>query len=568
MTKTNKVVKRSSKGNQIRSKLKKEREARNLVKLKKNQTKKVNDEFFTLIKRENLDNLTKDNKLEILKKLYKLITSYTQQNSDKIELLFSFCEDKSLQVVIKGLKYLRKLFLDILPNYNIRDIADKDKKKNYSKEVEGLHKYETVLLKHYQKFLNILSIFSKYKKKNNQKKIILQKVSIKIIADLFEKYYLFNFNSTLYSILITKLVNHNIDIREICFKSIREVLSKNDNSKNCLELKFNLVKLISHMLFKKPHNTFSPEAIDLLIAHKIDFPEITHHRQKKNALDKKLGEDVANEMKEIENVEDNKIISEYNLKILKKVLLVYFDILKYKHDSIFVKKILIGIGVLSDNINIEILLDIQTNIYDFISYIFSNKEKDQQIKKIIAIYALKTCLLISEKLTKEIISIDDTNLTILCFTTLKEISSVKDHLTIDDYYNFLEIIDAILIKNRQFSLDIVASFIKRLSIFLNDLSVRIVPAFLLVVKILLLKYPGLSSMVEDEEFDGFTDKVNDPAITNAKQSNIVKEIKFVQEKFKKVAIISQLTEFILKSEKKNPTLASLSFFDLLLNLSK
>ena len=568
MTKTNKVVKRSSKGNQIRSKLKKEREARNLVKLKKNQTKKVNDEFFTLIKRENLDNLTKDNKLEILKKLYKLITSYTQQNSDKIELLFSFCEDKSLQVVIKGLKYLRKLFLDILPNYNIRDIADKDKKKNYSKEVEGLHKYETVLLKHYQKFLNILSIFSKYKKKNNQKKIILQKVSIKIIADLFEKYYLFNFNSTLYSILITKLVNHNIDIREICFKSIREVLSKNDNSKNCLELKFNLVKLICHMLFKKPHNTFSPEAIDLLIAHKIDFPEITHHRQKKNALDKKLGEDVANEMKEIENVEDNKIISEYNLKILKKVLLVYFDILKYKHDSIFVKKILIGIGVLSDNINIEILLDIQTNIYDFISYIFSNKEKDQQIKKIIAIYALKTCLLISEKLTKEIISIDDTNLTILCFTTLKEISSVKDHLTIDDYYNFLEIIDAILIKNRQFSLDIVASFIKRLSIFLNDLSVRIVPAFLLVVKILLLKYPGLSSMVEDEEFDGFTDKVNDPAITNAKQSNIVKEIKFVQEKFKKVGIISQLTEFILKSEKKNPTLASLSFFDLLLNLSK
>ena len=229
---------------------------------------------------------------------------------------------------------------------------------------------------------------------------------------------------------------------------------------------------------------------------------------------------------------------------------------------------MIGIGVLSDNINIEILLDIQTNIYDFISYIFSNKEKDQQIKKIIAIYALKTCLLISEKLTKEIISIDDTNLTILCFTTLKEISSVKDHLTIDDYYNFLEIIDAILIKNRQFSLDIVASFIKRLSIFLNDLSVRIVPAFLLVVKILLLKYPGLSSMVEDEEFDGFTDKVNDPAITNAKQSNIVKEIKFVQEKFKKVGIISQLTEFILKSEKKNPTLASLSFFDLLLNLSK
>ena len=98
MTKTNKVVKRSSKGNQIRSKLKKEREARNLVKLKKNQTKKVNDEFFTLIKRENLDNLTKDNKLEILKKLYKLITSYTQQNSDK-----------KLKCIVPGCKFKKEI---------------------------------------------------------------------------------------------------------------------------------------------------------------------------------------------------------------------------------------------------------------------------------------------------------------------------------------------------------------------------------------------------------------------------------------------------------------------------
>ena len=83
-----------------------------------------------------------------------------------------------------------------------------------------------------------------------------------------------------------------------------------------------------------------------------------------------------------------------------------------------------------------------------------------------------------------------------------------------------------------------------------------------------MKYPALNSMAEDEDFDGFTDKINDPSITNAKQSNIVKEITLVKEKFKKVGIISQLTEFILNSEKKNPTLASLSYFDLLLNLSK
>jgi hypothetical protein len=66
----------------------------------------------------------------------------------------------------------------------------------------------------------------------------------------------------------------------------------------------------------------------------------------------------------------------------------------------------------------------------------------------------------------------------------------------------------------------------------------------------------------------FSDKINDPALTNAKQSNIVKEITLIREKYKKVEIITQLSNFILNGEKKNPTLASLSYFDLLLNLSK
>lgn len=557
------------KESQHRSKLKRERDARDMIKLKKKQNKKVNQDFFDLIKRENLDNLTKENKLEIQKKLYTLIMSYTQQNSDKIELLFIFCEDKSLQVVIQSLKHLRKIFLDIIPNYKIRNLSEKEQKSKVSKEVDDIHKFEGNLIKNYQKFINILSIFSKYKKKNNEKKVILQKISVKIIADLFQNYYLFNFSNTLYSILITKLDNPHQEIREICFNSIREVLSKNDNSKNFLELKFHLIKLVCHMFFNKPHSTFSPETIDLLVAHKVDFPELTNERKKKNALENKLSEDVKKEIKEVENVEDNKIISEFNLKILKKILLVYFDILKFKRDSIFIKNVFIGIGKLSDNINIEILLDIQKNIYEFIDYLFEDQQNSQNNKdKVISIYALKTCLSISEKLTKEIIAIDDTNLSILCFTTIKQISNSSIQLSTDEFYILLEVLDAILVKNRQFSIDVVASFVKIISIFLKTLNVKVVPAFLLFIKIILLKYPNLNCMLEDEEFDGFSLKINDPSLTNAKQSNVVKEITSIKERYKQVEIIRQLTEYILKGDKKNPTLASMSYFDLLLNLSK
>jgi hypothetical protein len=75
-------------------------------------------------------------------------------------------------------------------------------------------------------------------------------------------------------------------------------------------------------------------------------------------------------------------------------------------------------------------------------------------------------------------------------------------------------------------------------------------------------------MLEDEDFDGFSLKINDPSLTNAKQSNIVKEISLIKDKYKQVDIIRQLTDFILKGDKKNSSLASLSYFDLLLNLSK
>jgi len=98
-----------------RSKLKKEREQRMTHKLKANQKKRTDEEFKTLITRENIDTLNFEEKKSLMKQLYNLILSYPNQNYEKIHLLLIFCEDKNIKVIIKALKFLTNLFMDILP---------------------------------------------------------------------------------------------------------------------------------------------------------------------------------------------------------------------------------------------------------------------------------------------------------------------------------------------------------------------------------------------------------------------------------------------------------------------
>ena len=72
-----------------------------------------------------------------------------------------------------------------------------------------------------------------------------------------------------------------------------------------------------------------------------------------------------------------------NLKILKKILLVYFDILKNKQESPLLISVLNGIGKLCENINVEILIDLQKNIFNLINNLINNNKIE------IALYALK-----------------------------------------------------------------------------------------------------------------------------------------------------------------------------------
>ena len=141
-------------------------------------------------------------------------------------------------------------------------------------------------------------------------------------------------------------------------------------------------------------------------------------------------------------------------------------------------------------------------------------------------------------------------------------------MTRDDMFMLLEILDVLLLKYRQFSLDTVAAFIKRLAIFIMHLKRKFIPAFLLILKRIFQKYPNLASMREnDDDFFDYEIK-SDPAICNGKQSNIHKELEKLSATYEKDSkTIKKLIEYIRKDDKINPQLASLNYYDMLLSIN-
>jgi hypothetical protein len=570
-----------------RSKLKHEREKRLQFKIKSSMKKRENEELFQMIKPDHLDKLDIDSKKNILDTLFKLLISFPNENSDKFKLLLTFLNDKSAKIILKSIECISSLLFDIIPSYRIR--TDESKQK-LSKEVGSVVNYERAILGLYEEFINNLKIFLKaFSKKDNENTKIIREKAVEVIGQLFEKYYYFNFEDELFKILIEHLYDKNKDIRKNAFQCLYNVLAVANNATSVLEMKLAMIKLLSHFIFIKPHELFDDNVLDLLTAHRIEFPDLNAEKEKHNLDNIKFGKkeslqmagtnekqekkerkklakekdkilkNLQREIGEYETVNNNKGIYYTNLKILKKVLLIYFDILKNKRSSTLIRSVLQGIGILVENINVEILLDLQKCLHSFIQH----QLKESKDKKVYSISALKTCLTITEKLTKDIISIDDSNLTYSAYLFLHVMSKHTDQLSKDDLFILIEVIEVLFIKNRQFAIDKVAAFVKRIAIFTTYLGSKYVSSFLLLIKRIIGKYPSLTSMLDNDE-DGFNYSETDPGLSNGRLANILPELNQINTKYGAIKLIKQLCEFVRNSEKVNPTLSSLNYFDLLI----
>ena len=577
-----------------KSKIKEQRILR-LKSIKREKKKQQNNsEFYKIYTQENIDKLNTKEKLEIMSQLYKILISYPESNTDKFSLMLLFLKDNSINVILKAAEYLKNIFLESIPLYRINESQNNSKE---SKEVKRVKGQEKNLLLNYGQFIDDIKLLGQ--SFNNKKECQdLRKKFCEFLSELFEKFYYFNYENKLYGYLVDKLSDNESDIKRRAYLSLYNVLAKTNNSKNMFELKFNIIKRIINSINNKNHKRFDENVLDLLIAHKLAFPDyIKDNENLKSKIDlsdlkyggpsanlskskqeykkaqrnlkefnkekNKIIKSMIKDMNEIEKKDDTKMIYFMNLKILKKILLLFFEILKYNKDSELIGGVFNGISTLCENINVEILLDLQKCIYETIKYLITKK------KLSLALLGLRANLNIAKKMTKEIVSVEDSYLItasyqIICFYINDSNFDIKK----DDLYIIFEVIDMILLKNRMYSLDTSASFVKRLSMLckkINDENYII--AFLLLIKRILSKYPSLNFLVDinESDFDNFDYKNNsEPSLCNGKLTNILKELNYMLNKYDQNKTIKKLVEYIIKEQKTNIEFNSLNFYDFLL----
>ena len=583
-----------------RSKLKEQRLMRLQAKMKAKMKKRDNDDFFKLLTTESIDNLSQSEKEDILQNLYNLILSYPESNSDKLSLMLLFIKDNSINTITKACELLKDIFIEIIPSYRIIDTSSSKQKE--SKDVETLHNYERVLCHSYLEFIQNINVLDRTFYKNEQLNSFRQMLN-EIISELFEKFYYFNHEEHLYKYLINHLTDELECIRKKAFESLYSVLAKNENSQNMFNLKLSIIKHFSNAVFSKEHTRFNKNVLELFIAHKLSFPDykaindnidkqidlsdlkyggitdykgLSKHESKKAKKDyaefkkekAKIVKSLKKELNEVEHKDNPKTIYYMNLKILKKILLVYFDLLKNKSESPLIYGVFSGISELCENINVEILLDLQKCIYELIKKLLLI-QNNSNIS--LAIMGLKANLRIAQKLTKEIQSIQDSYLITSTYQILSSLCNCNDNINKDDISILFEVIEMILLKNRMFSIDVSSAFVKRLCCLGNTLKDdKAVCAVLLVIKRIFGKYSNLNYLLEDdgENVDMFNYKnTTEPELCNGKLTNVLNELNEVKQKAvsKGNKLMKKIVEYIIKGEKVNMELSSLNYYDVLLN---
>ena len=222
-----------------KSKLKEQRILR-LKSIKKEKKKQQNNsEFYKIYTQENIDKLTTKEKLDIMSKLYNILISYPESNSDKFSLMILFLKDNSITIISKAAEFLKNIFIESIPLYRINESNIATNKE--SKEVKRTKGQEKNLLINYGLFIDDIKILDQ--SFNNRKECLeLRKNFCEILSELFEKFYYFNYENKLYGYLVDKLSDNDTNIKKRAFLSLYNILAKVDNNKNMFELKFNILK--------------------------------------------------------------------------------------------------------------------------------------------------------------------------------------------------------------------------------------------------------------------------------------------------------------------------------------
>lgn len=212
-----------------------------------------------------------------MKQIAKEVIEDTDRKYRKINDLILFTQDpKDVDIVLRAIEELSRVFIDIIPAYKIRedmstsavdDEAGAKKGMMLSKEVKQVRDYERFLLLSYQKYLKILEKLTGIRPKSLIQKarvvdlaqkekllgiyIKLRDKSVTIFCQLVKQHPHFNFRVNILQTVLQLLGSKETVMRKEVTRMLFDLLAHTDQS--LLDFKVDILKELNKVVKSCPH---------------------------------------------------------------------------------------------------------------------------------------------------------------------------------------------------------------------------------------------------------------------------------------------------------------------------
>lgn len=295
--------------------------------------------------------------------------------------LLKFLDEDTLgaDVTIKKITIVAilEVFKDILPSYSIKHQDNKEVR--LKKETLKLHKYETILLQFYKKFLQKLEKYADVLKKKmgdsrrrTSDEIILGETSVKAMCELLLSHPYFNYSINIAQVVIPFLNSRSKELREFV-KSTCKTVFKEDKKD---EITLKILQVLNKFLRTRAHNV-NATMLEVLLHLKIrdvNLDQQVENDIKQKKLQSKKGNVLQlskkerkrkKKLKELESelletqAEENKQTKKKNITEITKIVFgIYFRVLKSSTNPKILSVCLEGLSKYAHCINFDFYVDI------------------------------------------------------------------------------------------------------------------------------------------------------------------------------------------------------------------
>lgn len=212
------------------------------------------------------------------------------------DLLALTRDKKDIDVVLKAIELLCKVYLEIIPSYRLREDASTNvvddeggakKGVKLSKDVKQLREFENTLLSTYKEYLMILERLTKIKpnalihKANFTDEVKrdrmlmaynkMRSLSVHCYCDLLEKHPHFNYRLNILQTVLPKIASQETVMRKRVTDTLFKLLRHTDQQ--LLDFKVDILKELNKVLNTKPHEHMQANLLDCLVLHMIIVDE-------------------------------------------------------------------------------------------------------------------------------------------------------------------------------------------------------------------------------------------------------------------------------------------------------